>query len=74
MINKDYTYCLNSGYCIHRKGCKRWIGNYSDKESIEIKKNIMFINDESCISEDKNSKMPYDMLDRFRNSDGSELI
>lgn len=77
-MKTDYTYCLNEDTCIHRFGCKRWIGNYTEKEVIELTntRRDEYLDDEECMREDyeyDNVKHPFDMLDRFRNSDGSEL-
>ena len=78
----DYAYCLNQDSCIHRRGCKRWIGNYSNDEAInESNSNrIGYIDDEECIrDEDLEDKYgnwiptAYSMLDRFRYSDGTEM-
>ena len=72
-MNVDYTYCLNKDTCIHRRGCKRWLGNYTDEAVKELYTENRFvdeINFKDCI----NSKpYPYDSLDRFRLSDGSPL-
>ena len=67
-MNTDYTYCMNDDTCIHRRGCKRWVGNYTDSECKELcnAKYDLYIYDRICI------KNKYNMLDRFRNSDGSE--
>ena len=76
-MNTDYTYCLNEGTCIHRRGCKRWIGNYSDDEAIELANSYRdkYIDDSDCINSHNvyDNIMPYFMLDRFRNSGGSEI-
>ena len=60
---------------MHRRGCKRWIGNYTDDEAIEESSNniIGYIDDYDCMREDydyDNIKHPFDMLDRFRSSTG----
>lgn len=71
-MNTDYTYCL-SEKCIHRRGCKRALVNYSDDEVKELYTVTRFVSEisgEDCI----NSKpYPYANLDRFRNSDGTDL-
>lgn len=73
-MNKDYLYCINQDTCIHRRGCKRWIGNYTDEEAIEEANNNIrgYLADESCINSHKRDAgfMPYYMLDRFRSSVG----
>ena len=78
-MNRDYAYCLNKGSCIHRRGCKRWIGNYSDKEVHKLYTEDRFVsevNDTLCIPnyKDKDCTNDFGFLDRFRNSDGSTLI
>ena len=70
-MNVDYAYC-NSIPCIHRRGCKRWVGNYKD-EAVEELVNSgrdTYVDDKKCIT---SKPLPYDMLDRFRLSDGSPL-
>ena len=58
-----YSFC-NSDDCIHRRGCRRWKGNYEGNIVAKF-----WIKPTDCI----NSKpYPYGFLDRFRNSDGSE--
>ncbi|HEY5631820.1 MAG TPA: hypothetical protein VIR31_06805 [Nitrososphaeraceae archaeon] len=74
-MRKDYLYCLNQDTCIHRRGCKRWIGNYTDEEAIEESNNNIhgYVDDYHCMLEDydyDNIKHPFDMLDRFRSSLG----
>ena len=71
----EYKYCNNKDTCIHRRGCKRWVGNY---EALEVKNG--YIDDYECIIEyyendggDMYIKCAFDMLDRLRNSDGSEM-
>ena len=57
----DYSYCLNQDTCIHRRGCKRWIGNYTDEEAIFVADNVFeYIDDKSCMEN------LFDLLDRFR--------
>ena len=77
-MKPDYTYCNNENTCIHRRGCKRWIGNYSDDEVKELYTESRFIDevdDEDCINSNSvyDNVMPYFMLDRFRLSDGSNF-
>ena len=73
----DYLYCANKDTCIHRRGCKRWLGNYPDEEVKELYTESRFVNeidDEDCMRGDMdcdNVKYPFDMLVRFRNSDRS---
>ena len=64
----DYNYCLNQDSCIHRRGCKRWIGNYTDNEAIFVADNASdYVDDKSCMSE------LYVDLDRFRLSFGENM-
>ena len=64
--NLDYSYCLNEDTCIHRRGCKRFIGNYTTDQAIFLSNNIVsYIVDSDCIENQ------YSILDRFRLSDGS---
>jgi len=64
-INTDMTYC-NSKDCIHRRGCKRWLGNY-DQKDVEKQPRLWMLSDKECMQNDY-----YDLI-RFRNSDGSEI-
>lgn len=70
-MNKDYVYCIVENTCIHRRGCRRWIGNYSDELAIEESDaNINgYIDYKACISSEPH---PYGKIDRFRNSTGIE--
>lgn len=78
-MKTDYTYCNNVGTCIHRRGCKRWVGNYPENEVRKLYTEHGFlpeVDDEDCMLEDyeyDNVKHAYDMLDRFRYSDGTEF-
>ena len=76
-MNKDYLHCMNQDTCIHRRGCKRWIGNYTDDEAIEEADNniIGYVDDEACINSHLfyDGAMPYLMLDRFRLSNGEPM-
>ena len=76
-MNKDYRYCRNQNTCIHRRGCKRWIGNYAYDEAVEEANNNIrgYVADDSCIDSHKRdtSIMPYYMLDRFRLSNGEPM-
>ena len=72
-MNVDYSYCLNKDTCEHRKGCSRWIGNYNDESVKELYTKNRFvdeIDDAYCLDDIPHK---YDSLDRFRNSDGSEM-
>lgn len=70
-MKTDYTYCLNQDTCIHRKGCKRWVGNYPDEEVKELSNTGRdeYIDDSLCLDIDDK----FNLLDRFRLSDGGEL-
>lgn len=77
-MNIDYTYCLNEATCIHRRGCKRWVGNYSDDEAKELYTSSRFIDEideNKCIPSynDEECENDFHFLDRFRLSDGSEV-
>ena len=60
---EDYTYC-NGDKCLHRLGCLRYPENYKDYADY-IKNTLWYISSNDCINND------YNMLVRFRNSDGS---
>lgn len=71
----DYLYCINENTCLHRLGCKRWVGNYSDEEAIEESENNVngYVDDYECMCSDDeydNVKHPFGMLDRFSSSLG----
>lgn len=72
-MKTDYAYCLNKNTCIHRRGCKRWIGNYKDEEVEELRQGgrAEFLDDAYCINSVPHK---FDNLDRFRLSDGSEMV
>lgn len=75
-MNIDYAYCLNENTCIHRRGCRRWVGNYSDEEVKEFYTENRFVTEidtTKCIPDykDKECENMFDFLDRFRLSDGS---
>ena len=76
-MKKDYLYCMNKDTCIHKRGCNRWVGNYTDEEAIEEADNniIGYIDDEDCINLHKMLVRipPYYMLDRFRLSNGEPM-
>lgn len=63
-MTRDYSYCVGDK-CIHRRGCKRYLNNYI-LEFIPTR----WIKESECINSEP---LPYAMLDRFRNSDGSKL-
>lgn len=64
----NYSYCLNQDTCIHRRGCKIWIGNYTDEEAIFVAHNVFdYADDKNCMKE------LYVDLDRFRLSRGEYL-
>ena len=74
----DYSYCLNEDTCIHRRGCKRWLGNYNDESVKELhtkNAHINEINFKECIPNcsDINCENDFQHLDRFRLNDGSEM-
>ena len=71
-MSDDYAYC-NSEKCIHRRGCKRFVGNH-----FGIIHSEKWINEAECRNED--GEEDYDgfsagfiYLDRFRYSDGSPM-
>lgn len=67
-MNLDYSYCLNQNTCLHRRGCARWIGNYTDEEAIFVADNVFdYIDDVSCMEN------YFDLLDRFRLSSGENI-
>lgn len=69
-MKANYTYCNNENTCIHRRGCKRWVGNYEDDYVEEVKHRLEFLDDSYCLD---STPYPFENLDRFRNSDGSEM-
>ena len=82
-MNTDYTYCL-SEECIHRRGCKRALCNYTEQQKNDLVKQrcgyVSLLVPFDCIHdhdlEDKYGNwIPtgYNHLDRFRNSDGTEM-
>lgn len=75
-MKKDYLYCINENTCLHRRGCARWIGNYTDEEAIEVSDSNVngYVDDYDCMRSDDeydNVKYPFDMLDIFRSSLGN---
>jgi len=72
-MKNDYSYCPVLNSCIHRRGCIRWIGNYSDEEVKVLYAENRFVNEinfKQCINSEP---LRFNMLDRFRLSDGSPL-
>lgn len=72
-VLKDYSYCTVLNSCIHRRGCKRWIGNCSDAEVKELyteNRSVNEINFKECIDSEP---MKFEFLDRFRLSNGSAI-
>jgi hypothetical protein len=71
-MKTDYAYCMTTK-CIHRRGCKRWIGNYTDEEYKKIKESgrVSYIDDYDCENHD-DEEMQFYMLDRFRSSTGED--
>jgi hypothetical protein len=60
---QDITYC-EGGSCIHRRGCKRWLGNYKNSTISEMYRYAVLQDPNDCIKSDP----PYEMLWRVRNS------
>ena len=71
-MKTDYSYCLNKDTCVHRLGCKRWIGNYEDEAVKELKESGRdeYVDDAYCLDD---TPYRFDCLDRFRLSDGREM-
>ena len=73
-LKDDYTYCLNEDTCMHRRGCRRWIGNYTDDQAIqESDENTEgYVDESKCIPnyKDKECTNVFGFLDRFRLSTG----
>ena len=74
-MKSDYSYCIVQKECIHRRGCKRWIGNYSDQEVKELYTKNRFVNEidfNKCVPnyKNKNCTNSFQFLDRFRLSTG----
>ena len=59
-MNKDITFCKNS-HCIHRRGCKRWVGNY---RSLPTHFSVLTNPEKSC----EYNEEQFRMMLRFRNS------
>jgi len=70
----DYAYCQNKDSCIHRRGCKRWVGNYEDEAVKEMQESgrDSYVNDKACVPNYSNVDCMHDFefLDRFRLSTG----
>lgn len=67
-MNNDYTACENKKTCIHRRGCRRWLGNYEDDYANYMRnQKIQILDDKECMNSH------FEMLDRFRNSDGGKM-
>ena len=60
-MNKDITFC-NNNTCIHRRGCKRWTGNYRE---LPIRYARIPNPKENCEKHENR----FNMLLRVRNSD-----
>jgi len=71
-MNLDYSYCLNEHTCIHRRSCRKWLGNYDEGELILLfsSNRDKYISDKECINSEP---LPFEMLERFRLSDRSEI-
>lgn len=71
-MTTDYLYCLDQDTCIHRYGCLRWVGNYSEDEVIEESTINLhgYVDTTHCIPNlsDISCTNCYDLLDRFRDS------
>ena len=66
--------CINDNTCIHRRGCKRWVGNLSNCEEIvgSDNNNDDYVDDAECMRSD-DDKIAFDMLIRFRLSTGEKM-
>ena len=60
----DRAYC-DTKDCIHRRGCLRWIGNYTEEERAKAR---VWMDDSYCMDEG------FILLNRFRHSDGWEML
>ena len=76
-MKTDYSYCLVETECIHRRGCKRWIGNYDieDRMNLYGHKRSSFMDFKDCIPDYSNvdCKNDFAFLDRFRLSTGEDF-
>jgi hypothetical protein len=64
---KDITYCSNNS-CIHRRGCKRSLSNYEIPNEM-----ILSVFDGLECENPPDDELRYQLLIRFRLSDGSPL-
>ena len=73
-MKTDYTYCTADSSCLHRRGCRRWVGNYPDKDVVNDPK-ASLVDVKQCIPDytDKENTNVFGMLDRFRFSTGEEF-
>lgn len=76
-MKTDYKYCKNKGSCVHRRGCLRWVYNFSYlkfHKTIEDK-NTSYVDELKCIPNlfDINCTNSYEYLDRYRLSKGEEF-
>jgi hypothetical protein len=63
-LEDDKEYCMSVS-CIHRRGCTLYLGNYKT-----IYKLVDVIDSDLCMT---STPYPFDMLDRFRLSNGDSL-
>jgi len=68
----DYPYC-KSDSCIHRRGCRRWIHNYTICVYIENWVDEVECRNENGEEENDGYAPGFIHLDRFRYSDGSAM-
>lgn len=68
-MKSDYAYCTDEDTCIHRRGCRRWIGNYTDDEVKELYTKSRFVDEVDSAYCMDSIPYPFDAFDRFRNSD-----
>ena len=82
-MNADYTYCLSTE-CIHRRGCKRALCNYTEEQKNELVATrvgyVSLIVPFDCIEDHGIEDLygnwvptAYNHIDRFRLSDGTEI-
>jgi len=71
-MTTDYIYCKVESECIHRRGCKRWVGNYKDEDMKELNDSnrAYYLKPEACI---ESQPYPFTLLDRFRFSNGEDF-
>lgn len=67
----DYAYCTTTD-CIHRRGCRRWVGNY---EEFKASARTYYVDEKFCKPnyEEMGESNAFELLDRFRFSDGREF-